>query len=113
MTKLSPDREQELHQICNQMQVVSDNFYQGAIHTGNHAFIEFCGLMNEYIKACRAAINKDIDFTEANIHNGVALPLEPYHLDYISEKFNCIYGQSFAAHSTKTPNGKWTLLQPN
>jgi hypothetical protein len=92
---LSPERKQELHHICNSMQVVSDQFYKGAINTGNHAFIEFCGLMNEYIKVCRNAIAKDIDFTEANIHSGTALPMTPYELDYAREKFECIYGASF------------------
>lgn len=95
---LSPDRVQELHKICNSMQVVSDNFYQNAICIGNHAFIEFCGLMNEYIKACRDAIDKDIDFAQANVHTGLPLPLASYQIDYIFEKFGCIYGESFAAH---------------
>lgn len=95
---LSHDRVQELHQICNSMQVVSDNFYQNATRIGNHAFIEFCGLMNEYIKACRDAIGKGIDFTQANVHTGLPLPLASYQIDYIFEKFSCIYGESFAAH---------------
>lgn len=95
---LSPDRKQELIEICEKMRSVSNDFYMQAIHTGNHAFIEFCGLMNEYINACRDSINKDIDFTQANIHTGVALPLAPHQIEYIREKFNCIYGESFAAH---------------
>jgi hypothetical protein len=94
---LSPERQQELHQICDQMQAVSKEFYVRATHIGNHAFIEFCGLMNEYIKACRDAIAKDVDFTQANVHTGKPLPLTDYQLDYIAEKFSCIYGESFAA----------------
>jgi hypothetical protein len=94
-TTLTDTRKQELKEVCNKMQSVSNTFYSGAVMTGNHAFIEFCGLMNEYIKACYDSIEKDVDFTQANVHTGKALPLAPYQLDYITEKFDCIYGGSF------------------
>lgn len=94
---LTPDRIAELDQICDAMQATSNTFYQSATHIGNHAFIEFCGLMNEYIKACRDAIREGIDFTQANVHTGLPLPLQEHHLEYIQEKFSCIYGDSFAA----------------
>lgn len=37
------------------MQDASDAFYRSAVSIGNHPFIEFAGLMNQYITACRAA----------------------------------------------------------
>ena len=94
-TNMTDVRKQELRDICSKMQSTSNTFYSGAVMTGNHAFIEFTGLINEYIKACYDAIEQDIDFTQANIHSGKALPLAPYQLDYITEKFNCIYSDSF------------------
>lgn len=94
-TTLTPTRKQELREICSKMQSTSNAFYSGAVKTQNHAFIEFTGLINEYIKACADAIEKDVDFTQTNIHTGLALPLASYQLDYITEKFNCIYGCSF------------------
>ncbi|EJE50484.1 hypothetical protein PMI14_04821 [Acidovorax sp. CF316] len=57
----------------------------------NHSFIEFAGLMNEYITACRAANTKGIDFTQCNVHNGQILPLHPVMSDYINEKLECIF----------------------
>ena len=46
------------------MQAASDAFYRSAVSIGNHPFIEFAGLMNEYITACRAAHTEGIDFTD-------------------------------------------------
>ena len=96
--KLSPERKQELKTICESMQVVSDNFYRQAACLENHAFIEFCGLMNEYIKVCEQSTEKGIDFTEVNIHTGLTMAFKDYNLDYIAEKFNCIYGSSIDVH---------------
>lgn len=98
---LSDTRKQELREICSRMQSTSNTFYSGAVMTGNHAFIEFTGLINEYIKACYEAIEKDVDFTQTNIHTGKALPLAPYQLDYIREKFDCIYSGSFKVEGNK------------
>lgn len=76
------------------MQETSDAFYRSAVSIGNHPFIEFAGLMNEYITACRAAHAKGIDFTQCNVHNGQSLPLHPVMSDYINEKLECIFSGS-------------------
>lgn len=73
------------------MQETSDAFYRSAVSIGNHPFIEFAGLMNEHILACRAAHAKGIDFTQCNVHNGQTLPLHPVMSDYINEKLECIF----------------------
>ena len=96
MSELSSERVLELRDCIKKMQNVSDAFYQGAINTGNHAFIEFCGLMNEYIKVCYDALNEGIDFTMANKHTGQALPLKMHHSAYLGEKIGCIYGEMLA-----------------
>lgn len=81
---------------CDRMQAVSDRFYREAIQTGNHAFIEFAGLMNEYIMVCRKAAASGIDFTMASIHTERPLPFREHHLRYLQEKLSCIYGPSVA-----------------
>lgn len=73
------------------MQEASDAFYRSAVSIGNHPFIEFAGIMNEYITACRAAHKEGIDFTQCNKHNGQALSLHPVMSDYINEKLECIF----------------------
>jgi hypothetical protein len=75
----------------DRMQDASDAFYRSAVSIGNHPFIEFAGLMNEYITACRAAHRDGIDFTQCNVHNGQTLPLHPVMSDYINEKLECIF----------------------
>ena len=74
-----------------EMKVVSDGFYARAFRIGNHPFIEFCGLMNEYINSCRVAHDAGIDFSECSAHSGQALPIDGFALNYINEKLNCIF----------------------
>lgn len=76
------------------MRQVSLAFYMKAANIGCHPFIEFCGLMNEYIKMCQQAHEKGIDFTNANAHSGVALPMRSFEAAYIGEKLGCIFGPS-------------------
>lgn len=73
------------------MQQASDAFYRAATRIGNHPFIEFTGLMNEYIKCCKLAHEDGIDFTECNTHAGQSLPIPGFSLDYMNEKLECIF----------------------
>jgi hypothetical protein len=93
---LTPEDKEHLQASINKMQQVSNAFYAGAIHTENHAFIEFCGLMGEYIKICQATLESGIDFTKANIHCGQSLVFYGYNEIYLREKLECIYGTSLA-----------------
>lgn len=81
------------------MTQASDSFYRAAVSIRNHPFIEFAGLMNEYIAACRAAHTSGIDFTECNAHSGRTLPLKPMMSDYINEKLGCIFSGSKILHA--------------
>lgn len=73
------------------MRDVSHRFYSDAVHIGVHPFIEFAGIMNEYIKACEQAHEAGVDFSECNTHSGVDLPLKPFMIDYVNEKLECIF----------------------
>ena len=46
----------ELEAMLVAMKATSDIFYGMATRIGNHPFIEFCGLMNEYIACCRKTL---------------------------------------------------------
>lgn len=83
--------ENERTKALEDMHRVSAAFYSAAIKIGNHPFIEFTGLMNEYIKACEVAHERNIDFTECDTHTGIHLPLEIYMVNYINEKLECIF----------------------
>ena len=76
------------------MQRAVDDFYRTAVGIGNHPFIEFAGLMHEYINACRLAHEQGIDFSECNRHSGLTLPLHPVMSDYLNEKLECIFSGS-------------------
>ena len=96
---LTPARIGELKICLRKMQEASHAFYAAAQATGNHAFIEWTGLQNEYINMCSCALEKGIDFTTANAHSGRALPVEPFQAKYIAEKLHCIYGPSLASNA--------------
>lgn len=82
---------QEREEMLKKMQATAHWFYLQAVHIGNHPFIEFTGLMNEYIKAAYQAHKNGIDFTLCNTHTGHDLPLEDYQIGYINEKLECIF----------------------
>ena len=73
------------------MRDASNRFYTEAARIGNHPFIEFTGLMNEYIKICQSAHDQGIDFTDCNTHVARSLPMESYEIAYINEKLECIF----------------------
>lgn len=92
---------EERERMLAQMQSVKDGFYAAAVRIGNHPFLEFAGVLHEYIEACRTAHFAGIDFTQCNAHSGVNLPLHGHQVDYINEKLSCI----FTGRSVMNPAG--------
>jgi hypothetical protein len=89
---------EELQEMLRGMRAASSAFYRDAARIGCHPFLEFTGLMNEYIVLCERALEQGRDFTETSIHgSGQPLPMRPHHRDYIAEKLECIYGTSLEA----------------
>lgn len=97
--------EPELREMILGMHRASGAFYRDAVRIGCHPFIEFTGLMNEYIKLCEAALAQGIDFTEASIHGSgqSVLPMRSFHREYLREKLECIYGHSLEAIKGEDP----------
>ena len=85
---MTPD---ERAKALEQMHLLVSGFYMQAVRIGNHPFIEFSGLMREYINACRQAHEAGIDFSGCSVHTGEPLPLRDYQLTYIQEKLDCIF----------------------
>jgi hypothetical protein len=77
------------------MQKASNEFYIASANSQCHAFVEFTGLMNEYIKVCEdfQKVNPDDDFREYSGHSGKELCLQIHQKMYILEKLECIYQQ--------------------
>lgn len=82
------------------MRETAESFYYSAIKIGVHPFIEFAGLMNEYIKVCVDAHNAGIDFSECNRHAGNHLPMRDYQIEYLNEKLDCIFTGRIIAQKT-------------
>lgn len=87
----------ELEEMITKMTAVSGAFYSGAVRTGCHTFIEFTGLMNEFIKVCHQSMVAGVDFALASTHSGVPLVVHDYNAAYIAEKLDCILGPTLRA----------------
>lgn len=92
--------DKELDKMLSEMRVASSTFYMAASRIGNHAFIEFTGLMTEYIKVCEKARDRGEDFTRANIHTGQPIP--SYMVAYFAEKMSCILGVDLEVKQRRT-----------
>jgi tyrosine-protein phosphatase YwqE len=89
-----PDNPRTPEEILAAMKSASANYYREAIATNCHAFIEFTGLINEYVKICDENLRAGNDFTQANIHtkSGTqSLIMSPHNIDYLNEKIQCIF----------------------
>ena len=89
---------EELQEMLRGMRAASSAFYRDAQRIGCHPFLEFTGLLNEYIQLCEAALALGQDFTETSVHgSGEPLPMREHNRDYLNEKLECIYGMSLDA----------------
>lgn len=89
---------EERARMLEGMRHASKVFYALACRAENHAFIEFTGLLNEYLKLCELAHREGRDFTRANVHTGAPLVLEAkeHDAEYLGEKFGCVFETTFA-----------------
>lgn len=97
-TKL-PDHQYtlgEMRAIIRKMREINAQFYSlcfmGGVGASCHAFIEFAGLQAKFVDMCEAALDEGIEFPFANQHTKSPWPIERHHVDYLGEKFHCIYG---------------------
>jgi len=100
----------EMEAAIRKMRAVSAAFYPAAANTGCHAFIEFCGLMNEFIKVCETTMNSGGDFLSANTHNEMPLKMESFQAAYLAEKLDCIFGPTIRENpAAKKVFTEWLL----
>ena len=89
-----PESPQTPEEILEAMKAAASNYYCEAIATNCHTFIEFTGLINEYIKICERNLNQGgVDFTKTSAHcpGEPKLQIEDWELQYINDKLRCIF----------------------
>jgi hypothetical protein len=66
-------------------------YYSLSSFTGVHALLEFTGPMSEFLNICSDAEEQGLNWCHANVHTGIRLPIQRYHVAYLREKLQCIY----------------------
>jgi hypothetical protein len=92
--KKLPDSPQTPDEILEAMNIAAHNYYREAIATNCHTFIEFTGLINEYIKICERNLKqRGVDFTKTSAHCPCEprLQIEDWELNYLNDKLRCIF----------------------
>jgi hypothetical protein len=84
------------------MKVAVTGFYLDAQACGIHPFLEFAGFMQEYLKMLQGMLVKDIDFMDNELR------AQPYEMEYVAEKLDCIYGD--AARDPKNASAFYKAL---
>ncbi len=80
--------ERELALI--QMQNAANTFYVLAMRTQVHPFVEFTGLMNEFVKVCKAAHESGVDFSACCAFTE-KLPMTPQNVALCNEALEHIF----------------------
>jgi hypothetical protein len=96
MTTLTPQ------ETLQAMRSASDVFYSLAAQSQCHAFLEFTGILNEYIKICDENLVRGIDFRQENVHtSNNQMVIKDYQIDYMNEKLECIFQGLITMQQTK------------
>jgi hypothetical protein len=106
--KEMPNSPQTPDEVLNAMKIAAHNYYREAIATNCHTFIEFTGLINEYIKICERNLNQGVDFTKTSTHcpGEPELHIEDWELAYINDKLRCIFPKLQLVEIEKTSDSR-------
>jgi len=85
----------ELLRRLDELQELSDSYYRTACKIGMHTFIEHTGFINEHLKILRKAAVAGVDVANLSNHSNDLLRVEPYEVDYLAEKFACMFAPLF------------------
>ena len=87
---MNDEQRAENQNSLDRMEQASAVFYRMAQDTKKHQFLEFNGLLAEYIKLLKVLHTEDKDIVESD-----NLPMKDYNAAYLAEKLDCIYGATF------------------
>lgn len=97
-TELTAERLAELYRALDDAERIACAFYAAATSGPGaqfHAFIEFCGLMREWVLIARDTLAAGVPAHVANTHTGTPLVMAPHRAAYLIEKLDCIFGPAF------------------
>lgn len=90
------------HDIVQLLQKLCDHFYWLCFRNGLaskcHPFLEFNGVMQQYVSMCRSAADNGIDFAHCSVHQNRSLPMRVADASYLADKLNCIFGAAIRSN---------------
>ncbi len=92
----------EIEDLLRGMEAAKMGFYRNAVLLNWHPFVEFAGLMKEYINILHDTYREGREWSEP-------LQLKPYQIDYIAEKLDCIFGGQLRAILQAKPDAREKL----
>jgi hypothetical protein len=92
---------EELETMLQEMERLATGIYLQLVRIGCHPFIEFCGLMREYVKVCKQAHAQGVQFPFASGHGETALPASHMELQYLAEKLHCIFSPMLRSEESR------------
>ena len=87
--------KEELQALTLKMRATANTVYVLLQSCQVHAFIEFNGLMQKYVDLCQRAADEGVDFSMYNTHNEKSFTVHGHDIEYLAEKFDCIFGPLF------------------
>lgn len=82
---------EDLLKICRKMDAVVEKIYPMMTSCEVHPFVEFNGLMREYVVICRILARSGVAFPFASNHGTMAVEVPDYTIEYMAEKLGCIF----------------------
>lgn len=67
-------------------------FQWQAVHTGDHAMVEFANIMQNYLECAERTAALGMDFVELGLDRSRTIDITTRDEIYIAEKLSCIYG---------------------
>jgi len=98
-----------IERLRAQMEDLYKTLFQMNVGGRFHAFLEWCGVMNEHLNICEDMIRSGVPAFEMNRHTGNTPDIPGYRLTYMAEKMECIFDGLL---EIKPANEKGDIPQP-
>jgi hypothetical protein len=84
-----PKRELSAEEALHRAEDLAQEYYPLGAQTGIHSMIEWCGVMTEYVKMLKVAMEAGHDPRKVDQHRGSVVAAPDFMVEYFCEKLGC------------------------